>query len=99
MSAGGRKIEKNVPQFRTTSKQSLFETAFKVIFGCDTPDSFSANLRKMYLNFEPLRSSPFLKQLSKEFLSATRAMVFREFAIGTEKKFDWNNMANYFGTK
>ena len=45
MSAGGRKIEKNVPQFRTTSKQSLFEVAFEGIFGCDAPDSFSANLQ------------------------------------------------------
>ena len=40
MSAGGRKIEKNVPQFRTTSKQSLFDAAFEGIFDCDARDDF-----------------------------------------------------------
>ena len=40
MSAGGRKIEKNVPQFRTTSKQSLFEAAFEGIFECNARDGF-----------------------------------------------------------
>ena len=46
----------------------------------------AAKLRKMYLSFVPLRSSPFSKQLSKEFLCATRAMFFREFAIRRENK-------------